>query len=102
MDKRRGGSGKGLTRRQFVKGAAAVAGGIALPGCGDDTPQVASGSMASALPRPQDAGFDHVVVVMMENRSFDHFLGWVPGADGRQAGVKQVDRDGVERESFDL
>jgi phospholipase C len=26
----------------------------------------------------------HVVVVMMENRSFDHFLGWLPGADGWQ------------------
>jgi phospholipase C len=25
----------------------------------------------------------HVVVLMMENRSFDHFLGWLPGADGR-------------------
>jgi len=23
----------------------------------------------------------------MENRSFDHFLGWVPGADGKQAGL---------------
>ena len=24
---------------------------------------------------------------MMENRSFDHYLGWMPNADGRQAGV---------------
>ncbi len=24
---------------------------------------------------------------MMENRSFDHYLGWLPGADGRQAGL---------------
>jgi len=23
----------------------------------------------------------------MENRSFDHFLGWLPGADGQQAGL---------------
>jgi phospholipase C len=28
-------------------------------------------------------GIEHVVVLMMENRSFDHFLGWLPGADGR-------------------
>jgi phospholipase C len=28
-------------------------------------------------------GVKHVVILMMENRSFDHFLGWVPGADGR-------------------
>src|SRR5215469_7995186 len=28
-------------------------------------------------------GIEHVVVLMMENRSFDHFLSWLPGADGR-------------------
>jgi phospholipase C len=28
-------------------------------------------------------GIRHVVILMMENRSFDHFLGWLPGADGR-------------------
>jgi phospholipase C len=39
----------------------------------------------TALPPPAASGIDHVVVVMMENRSFDHFLGWLPGADGRQA-----------------
>ena len=37
---------------------------------------------------------DHVVVVMMENRSFDHMLGWVPGADGRQAGLAYPDAGG--------
>jgi phospholipase C len=25
---------------------------------------------------------EHVVMVMMENRSFDHFIGWLPGANG--------------------
>ena len=34
------------------------------------------------LPRGSN-GVEHVVVLMMENRSFDHFLGWLPGADGR-------------------
>ncbi|MEA2645303.1 MAG: phospholipase [Chloroflexota bacterium] len=42
---------------------------------------------ASALPDPSTAPFDHVVVLMMENRSFDHFLGWLPGADGIQEGL---------------
>src|SRR5258708_2404434 len=36
----------------------------------------------------------HVVVLMMENRSFDHFLGWVPGADGKQAGLAYPDAVG--------
>jgi len=36
----------------------------------------------------------HVVVLMMENRSFDHFLGWLPGADGKQAGLAYPDPTG--------
>lgn len=47
--------------------------------------QVAHGQ--GSLPPPAAAGFEHVVVVMMENRSFDHFFGWLPGANGQQAGL---------------
>lgn len=47
------------------------------------------------LPRPADAPFDTVVVLMMENRSFDHLLGWLPGADGEQAGHQFADRNGT-------
>jgi phospholipase C len=35
-----------------------------------------------------------VVVLMMENRSFDHYLGWLPGATGRQAGLSYPDSKG--------
>src|SRR2546430_16059255 len=49
----------------------------------------------AALPRPAKSGIDHVVVVMMENRSFDHFLGWLPGADGKQAGLTYTDAAGA-------
>ena len=49
---------------------------------------------ADSLPPPRSAGFEHVVVVMMENRSFDHFFGWLPGANGQQAGLTYVDSDG--------
>ena len=31
---------------------------------------------------------------MMENRSFDHYLGWLPNADGRQAGLTYRDKQG--------
>src|SRR5512132_346672 len=44
----------------------------------------------------------HVVVLMMENRSFDHFLGWVPGADGQQAGLTFTDSAGVPHPTFPL
>ena len=33
-------------------------------------------------------------MVLMENRSFDHYLGWVEGADGRQAGLTYKDPGG--------
>ena len=49
-------------------------------------PELLSQAVANAAPtlRPGGSkGIEHVVVLMMENRSFDHFLGWVPGADGR-------------------
>jgi phospholipase C len=49
-----------------------------------------AGSFAAAAARLNGlhgatASFDHVVVVCMENRSFDHFLGWLPNIYG--AGV---------------
>ena len=39
---------------------------------------------------------------MMENRSFDHFLGWLPGADGKQAGLSYVDRYGARHVTHHL
>ena len=68
-------------RRRFLAGMAAATGTLALPGCGNS---IAPASTATVLPNPADSGIDHIVQVMMENRSFDHFLGWVPGADGIQ------------------
>jgi phospholipase C len=43
----------------------------------------AAASATPALHPYGSRGVRHVVVLMMENRSFDHFLGWLPGADGR-------------------
>src|SRR5436853_115301 len=37
---------------------------------------------------------DTFVVLMMENRSFDHYLGWLPQADGHQAGLSYTDKQG--------
>ncbi len=57
---------------------------------------------AVSLPAPDSSGIDHVVVVMMENRSFDHFMGWLPGANGKQAGLSYVDRYGVTHPTYHL
>lgn len=65
-------------------------------------PTEAAARRNKRLPLPQRSGIRHFVVVMMENRSFDHFLGWVPGADGRQAGLTYVDRAGVPHSTYPL
>ncbi len=57
---------------------------------------------ATTLPAPDDSGIEHIVVVMMENRSFDHFLGWLPGADGKQDGLSFVDRYGIPHQTWHL
>jgi len=46
---------------------------------------------AQSLPSPDASQIDHIIVVMMENRSFDRFLGWLPGANGRRAGLSYTD-----------
>jgi phospholipase C len=63
---------------------------------------VGSSPSTTSLPAPADAPFDTVVVVTMENRSFDHFLGWLPGADGKQAGLRYADRNGTPRPTHEL
>src|SRR4051794_22390872 len=40
---------------------------------------------ASGLPGARNNPIDHFVVVMMENRSFDHYFGWYDKADAVQA-----------------
>jgi len=38
----------------------------------------------------------------MENRSFDHFFGWMPHADGKQAGLTYLDNNGVSHPTHSL
>jgi phospholipase C len=58
--------------------------------------QAKSTKKDKTLPNPNNSGVEHIVVVMMENRSFDHLLGWLPNADGMQAGLAYPDVSGVE------
>src|SRR5437016_14092157 len=92
-----------ISRRTFLTSAATAAGSVAL-GCGDH-PMIAprrAQLIGGLLPDPASCGIEHVVVFMMEKRSFDHFLGWLPGADGRQAGLTYADSSGVRRPTFPL
>ena len=87
------------SRREFLQRTALAAGlattlGTVLPA----DPLVAEAARRqrrrAALPAPKNLPIDTFVVLMMENRSFDHYLGWLPGADGRQAGLTFTDKQG--------
>ena len=87
-----------LSRRNLL-GAASVSGVAAAAGAARWWPATAG---VPPLPAPHESGIEHVVLVMMENRSFDHYLGWLPGADGRQAGLSYVDRKGRRHRTHHL
>jgi phospholipase C len=75
-----------LTRRTFLKLAGAST-GFAMTGA-DFLARRTALAAPARYPRGSN-GVEHVVILMMENRSFDHFLGWLPGADGRHDMIYQ-------------
>ncbi|MGB6190920.1 MAG: alkaline phosphatase family protein, partial [Terracidiphilus sp.] len=81
-----------VNRRDFLRKAASVP-AAALAGA---MPNAKSQILAASevLPTPAASGIEHIVVVMMENRSFDHLLGWLPNANGAQAGLSYPDKNG--------
>jgi phospholipase C len=86
------------TRRDFLKRTAVTAGLAASMGLVLDpdtlVAEAARRQRQVKLPSPRNMPIDTFVVLMMENRSFDHYLGWLPGADGRQAGLEYTDPAG--------
>jgi phospholipase C len=68
----------GFTRREFLRRSATIAAAAALAR-GFPSSAGAAPKKSKVLPSPNKSGIEHVVVAMMENRSFDHLLGWLPG-----------------------
>ncbi|HEY8739723.1 MAG TPA: alkaline phosphatase family protein [Candidatus Dormibacteraeota bacterium] len=85
-----------IPRRTFLKAAGAVA-GLAVT-----EPWRAVHSLAAPRLAQGTTAFDHVVVLMMENRSWDHFMGWLPGANGVQAGLQYTDTAGTTYPTYPL
>ena len=86
-----------MNRRKFAQ-ASMMAGGAALFGGAAyrfGSPALAMAQSLRTLPDPAASGIEHIVVVTMENRSFDHFFGWFPNADGKQAGLTYLDPGGT-------
>src|SRR5580704_14069041 len=68
-----------LTRREMLKTAAAAGAGSLLAGCGAVnrlTGSIGGGTCAKLT------DIDHVVILMQENRSFDHYFGGYKGVRG--------------------
>jgi len=126
-------SDSGITRRTFLSGSAAAAILAGLQGCGGSSDvsggAAASGSaagdgvasrMPGSLPNPSVAAgtadttlpFDRIVVVVMENHSFDGHLGMLsvrgqPKADGLTLNASQIPTnsnplDGGYQKSFHM
>jgi phospholipase C len=89
-------------RRRFLAGVGA-AGSLALTGCGPAATEAGPEAQArnAQLPDPEASGIDHIVQVMMENRSYDHMLGWVPKSNGIQNQVF-THTDGRDVETFHM
>jgi phospholipase C len=93
-----------LNRRDFLKGAAGAGGvfvlgqqaahaGLVLPAPVPTAP--------TSVPDPGSRLIEHVVVIMMENRSTDHLLAWHPTADVLPRRTF-IDRAGVSHGTYDL
>jgi phospholipase C len=82
-----------LRRRDFLRRTAYTAGlataASVLPA--EVLLREAAKAQTGGLPTPSNMPVDHFVVLMQENRSFDHYLGWMDGADGMQAGLQYPD-----------
>ena len=74
-----------LRRRDFLARTGMLAGGASLASLlpADRLVAEAAKRARRPLPPPRQMPIDTFVVLMMENRSFDHYFGWHERADGR-------------------
>jgi phospholipase C len=90
-----------VNRRDFLRSVASISGAtLASTVSFSQTERIQQ--LEASLPSPELSGIEHVVVVMMENRSFDHLLGWMPNANGRQAGLEYLDNSGTAHPTYRL
>ena len=86
-----------IQRRTFLRSALGATAATLVSSC-----RPVRSPLTTNLPPPKRSGIEHVVVVMMENRSFDHFLGWLPTANGKQAGLSYADQAGSLHSTYHL
>ena len=93
-----------MNRREFTRYAALAGGATLMSGAAlrFGTSKRVEAQALPTLPNPADSGIEHIVAVTMENRSFDHFFGWMTNADGKQAGLSYLDPSGVSHPTYSL
>ena len=71
-----------MSRRQLLRGALGLGSGVVLSGLGG-----CSSGPGDVSPegKPGIGNIEHLVVVMLENHSFDNMVGWLYGPDNRPA-----------------
>jgi phospholipase C len=89
-----------FNRRDFLKGASTAALAGLVPTIGSR--RFGFDPQRDRALSPDQSGIEHIIVVMMENRSFDHYLGWVPGTNGRQSGLQYPDQSGKLHSTYPL
>ncbi len=86
MTGQQGGCGaqrRGMTRRQLLAAGAASGVGVLAAGCGRGAASSTVAKAATVAPAGSDLGaVEHVIFLMMENRSYDHYYGSYPGGRG--------------------
>ena len=86
-----------LRRREFLARTATAAGAVSLASLLPAEQLIAAAGNRGGrgkLPSPRELPIDTFVVLMMENRSFDHYFGWHPSADAMNAGLSYPDVSG--------
>ncbi len=94
-----------MRRREFLAKTAALAGvaGVASAWPVDALVRHAGRVQASTpFPSPSNMPIDTFVVLMKENRSFDHYFGWHPDADAKNAGLSYPDDNGAQHPTHPL
>ncbi|MCB9682241.1 MAG: alkaline phosphatase family protein [Alphaproteobacteria bacterium] len=93
---------QGTSRRSALKGLGATAGLAAIAsGCTTGGDDVGDDTDTDTTPLDPKTAIDTFVILMMENRTFDHYLGALTldegrdDVDGLTAGMENPDADGV-------
>ncbi len=69
-------------------------------GCAFEAGAMPWETVGDSFPIGDEMPFDHIIVLLQENRSFDHYFGMMPGVDGIPEGASNPDTDGTPVEPF--